>query len=236
MTRISALGDLHENFHLPPPREADLFLFAGDFFARKHTDWQDEVLRQYHKLPELGSWLRAVPARQIFFVAGNHDYIFRALGERTVNYWLGQEGIPATYLEDAFGEYKGLSIWGTPWVSSSPDGKFPLSSAFVLGVDAYREKTSLPSADIILSHNSPWYDFPSSRENFLDSPAAAQHLRSEIIRTEPQVLVSGHFHWMRGRRRIGQTQSLVPSATRPYLPEEAPYGLVSGDPYLYFSL
>lgn len=149
---------------------------------------------------------------------------------------MNKEGIPATYLENSGASYGGISLWGTPYVASSTDGVYPRSSAFVLSEESYKQQVSLPEVDIILSHSSPWYDFTQKEETLVDSENAARHLRQEVLRQEPRLIVSGHFHWMRGKRQIGQTESFVPSAVLPYLPNSADYEVVPEDPYMYYSL
>jgi Icc-related predicted phosphoesterase len=236
MTRVALLADLHGNFQLPPPKQSDLFLFAGDFFARRDSDYKRELLEQHRQLPLLLRWLKKIPATKIFFIAGNHDYLLHTLGPDVLALLLQEEGISATYLENSSATWKGLSIWGTPHVASSPDGSYPRSPAFVLHPDDYQERVILPPSDIILSHNSPWYDFEKEEKNFIDSEKAARHLRAEILRSNPELFVSGHFHWMRGERKIGSSTVIVPSAVGPYIPGEPDYQLVSRDPYLYFDL
>ena len=234
---FSSLADIHGNFHIDLPEPADCFLFAGDIFLKRGGDRKQQLIQQYEDLPDALEFLRSIPAELIVMIAGNHDYLFELLGKETTNYVLnnygllrGEEAPEIIYLENDSVEFKGKTIWGTPHSAFEEEKKWPRTHAFVLDGDDYIEQVQLPEVDIILSHSSPEYS------GIADHPRAASHLQKEIERVCPEVLVSGHFHWMRGEHRIGDTKAFVPAATQPYREGVVPYSVFEEDLYFYFEL
>lgn len=247
MVRFAAISDIHEQFP-DPCMPADCLLFPGDMFLgfsaemtrdeyNKHLIRQSEVI-----LPEVIEYFLGLPVDTIIMTAGNHDHLFDFLGLELTNYVLNQKMTAAArkinqneypriiYLENSFCEFKGLKIWGTPFSPLSPNGVYPRTRTFVLSGEDYIEQLNIPDADIILSHATPDLNDDEPPDN-LD---ALDYLESEIKRAGPKVLVSGHYHWMRGKYRIGETDVLVPANT---LKHTGPtIQAIKEDPYMYFEL
>src|SRR5258708_36035135 len=112
--RLVLTSDLHG--HLPDIPPCDLLLIGGDVcpIQNHRLDFQADWLR-YRFVP----WLRQAPAREKFFIAGNHDFIF-AEEPGQVRYidW------PGIYLQDSGCVWEGVHIWGTPWANELPGWPF----------------------------------------------------------------------------------------------------------------
>ena len=90
MTKIVVVSDMHG--HLPEVPECDILLIAGDIMlgASINTQlvWMEGLIKP---------WLKEIPAKEVVFVAGNHDTMY----ERDPHLVNGLQ-IPWTYLQDGF--------------------------------------------------------------------------------------------------------------------------------------
>lgn len=138
------------------------------------------------------------------------------------------------YLNNSSYSYKGINIWGTPYSVLSPDNIYPKTRAFTLTGEEYIDNVSIPrNTDIAISHCSA----NLKPELFIDNPKAANFLRDEILKQQPAVVVSGHYHWLRGEYELDNTKVLVPAAAKPY-DWSGELRVVESvkDPYYYFSM
>jgi hypothetical protein len=198
--RIRAAADLHG--HLPDVEPCELLLLAGDILP-------DEGQEEFVWGP-LRDWMSRAPARDIIWIAGNHDFYLEGdeWQERSADF-------PGTYLRDSGTQVGEISIWGTPWVERMPPGW-----AFSVH-DAREHFARIPaSTDLLLSHCPP--------AGILDRVGAEQvgsvSLASAINRVAPRAAIFGHIHECGGEHlSLGETDFWNVSLAGPGLrPEREP--------------
>lgn len=184
MIKICAIADLHG--WLPKVPECDLLLIAGDICSSSRILDQELFLR--HKVEK---WLDEMPAKEVVFVAGNHDWIFQKARELVPK-------LPWYYLEDSPVELFGLKIWGTPhqreynsWAFNLPESELQL-----------RFEKIPTDTDILVTHSPPY----GLGDHVLD----AGHVGSTSLRTRLEQLniklhTFGHIHEGRGIFEFNKT-------------------------------
>lgn len=241
MPLFAALSDIHQ-LPVAPPEPVDCLLFAGDalqgYLIDEDFDYHKQLIYQYQALPQFVNWLSLTSADEVIMISGNHDYLFELLGAATTEYVLNnmlqQYSYPTpqiTVLDNSLTTFAGKTIWGTAYCSMNPEQSKPFSSAYLLTEEQYL-LTSLPVADIILSHLPP--ELPSAKP--VDSLKAAKHLKAEIMRVKPQVVVAGHYHWLRGEYQIEDSKIIIPSVAQEYRKDVPGVHAIQEDPYIYFEL
>lgn len=184
--RIVATADLHGAF--PEIPECDLLLIAGDVCP---VEGSHEVYEQRAWLRTVFSkWLEAVPAKEVVWIAGNHDFACEAPGFRRI-----ADDMPGHYLIDSGVELEGLSIYGTPWTPNLRNWAFYAKDRkFELVADAIPVNT-----DILVLHSPP-------RGLQLDGGHpewAAPFVASKLQTKPPRLCVFGHIHEGYGTRATG---------------------------------
>jgi len=213
---VKATSDLHGD--LPHPAldvgACDLLLVAGDVCpAWDHSlEFQLEWLNN-----EWAEWLEEVQAKQVVWIAGNHDFVLQEVGKsgskgEFVDELIAGGVLPpwTTYLCDGWCEVLGLKIYGTPW-SLGPDvsGWAFEAQERSMGptydkpgaVDMANVVNDIPSdADVVISHG-PASGFgdrvggPNGIARWLGSEALTGWVREH----EPRLCVFGHNHEGYGR-------------------------------------
>jgi Icc-related predicted phosphoesterase len=189
--KIVAVSDLHG--HLPAIPECDLLLLAGDLTpVRNHrlpyqAEWLDTEFR---------AWLKAVPARKVIGVAGNHDFLFEQGPDRVPG------DLPWTYLQDTGTTWEGLRIWGTPWQPWFYDWAFNLHEPDLVAKWALIP----PGTDVLVLHGPPhgYGDGVPERDDSVRRCGSPSLLR-RIEEIQPRLVVFGHIHEGRGEWRLGRT-------------------------------
>jgi Icc-related predicted phosphoesterase len=117
---IVLTSDLHGT--LPDIPECDLLLIVGDVTPVWNHDraYQADWLRT-----RFSTWLNSVPANDVVWVAGNHDFVLEESKK------LGAQ-LPGHYLQDSMVEVAGLKIWGSPFSNQFGDWAF-MGEEYVLG-------------------------------------------------------------------------------------------------------
>ena len=188
--KIIAISDQHGI--LPEIPECDLLLIAGDILPVENHDldfqagWLDTEFR---------FWLKSLPARQIVFVAGNHDLVFEQAE------FLVPKDLPAVYLQDSGFEWQGLKIWGTPWQPWFFDWAFNLREP-----ELKAKWDMIPDdTDILVVYGPPfgYGDGVPSRDSIRQTGSPSLLERIKAIRAK--LVVFGHIHEGRGEWRVGQT-------------------------------
>lgn len=186
--KIACLSDIHGNLIDIPP--CDLAIVAGDLCpATDHSPafqrvWLDSAFRH---------WLENMPAEQVVYIAGNHDFIFQDKPQ-----WVPKD-LPGIYLQDSGYEFQGLNIWGSPWQPVFFDW------AFNLREPQLKEKWDLipDNTNILTVHGPPrGYGDWVSRNERTGSPSLTA--RIEQLR-DLKLSVHGHIHPQRGLYRIDDT-------------------------------
>lgn len=191
MLKIVAISDQHGTLPTIPP--CDLLLIAGDVTPVTNHN----LLYQAHWLnTEFRYWLEALPAKQIVYIAGNHDLVFQQQPQ------LVPKDLPAVYLQDSSFTWHSLKIWGTPWQPWFFDW------AFNLDEPELRRKWDLipPDTDILVVHGPPHgYGDGVPRRGGLDSTGSPS-LLDRIRQIQPKLVVFGHIHEGRGEWLVGNSR------------------------------
>lgn len=187
--KIVALSDPHGSLHSFEVPECDLLLIGGDVCP---VDESHEVPHQRAWLRDVFSpWLAEQPAKEIVWIAGNHDFACEGDG-----FWRVAEEFPGHYLCDSSIEIDGVKIYGSPWVPNLPGWAFHAADPrFQELGDKYPD-----DADILLLHGPP--------KGILDSipgwgGVGAPHVASAINRVMPKHVIFGHIHESYGLEKIG---------------------------------
>ena len=183
--RVTVISDTHmqhERLSLP---EGDLLIHCGDIF--------DLYSRNPADLREMDAWFARQPFDKIVCTGGNHDHLLEhAIG------LLAQPFRHAQYLQDQTIRYRGLSIFGAPWVPGLPTHAFPKSRS---GLEEAWAR--IPTGvDILITHTPPRGILDrSSRGLSFGCP----ELASQLQRISPKVHCFGHVHASAGQTMRGQT-------------------------------
>lgn len=205
--RLVLTADLHGT--LPEIPECDVLVIAGDicpdYFVqryasrvvldkgeRKQRAWLDTTFRE---------WLESVPARRIYGIAGNHDYVFEHA------HWLRIiEPLPWVYLQDDLSLFEGVKFYGRPWVPNLPAWAF-YGNARALQMSA----AAIPEGvDVLINHGPPFGVADDvaqgSKYGNLDKPwhVGDQELELRLTSMEqpPKLVVCGHIHEGYGRYEL----------------------------------
>lgn len=182
--KIICVSDLHENLIDIP--ECDILIIAGDLSFAFYND-----LSAKHEFlcTKFKDWLDKVPAKEIVFIAGNHDQSIESWG------YPDNAGLRCHYLQDSCVELFGIKIWGTPWQPWFYDWAF---NAPVTGGEKFlstKYKDIPQDTDIIVSHGPPY--------GYGDKTHTGEHVGSHALldtiqSIKPTLVVCGHIHPGRG--------------------------------------
>lgn len=199
--RLVCLSDthgLHDQVEVP---EGDLLLHAGDFCNFGTRGEAKQFLK----------WLAGLPHPHKVFIAGNHDRPFDR-HRRYVNMWVKH----VTYLFDQSITVAGWKIYGSPWLSCSPEFQH---RAFALEQQHLRAVWSkIPEdTDILLTHCPPAGTLDGT------SGAGCEELALRVHQLDLGLHLFGHAHAGYGRVDLGGTTFLNAAICDPeYVPSRAP--------------
>jgi len=185
---ISAIADLHG--HLPQMPKADLAVVCGDIFPGEMDNDPDSQGTWFRDvfLP----WVDKIESQRVILVAGNHDQWIAAHNGQLLQNFAPPAGKKLVYLCDSGMEFKGLTIYGTPWVPTPFVNKAFSSS----NEEFLREKYSqIPQkVDLLLTHTVP-YDCKHigfSERDMQD--LGSRELRKAVESRDIRFLIGGHIH------------------------------------------
>lgn len=185
--KIVATADLHGYF--PTIEPCDLLLIAGDI-SPIHTD--DFGLRVHEKDAQkrwicsiFKDWLKEQPAKDIVWIAGNHDY-----GPETPGFArkVAREFPSNThYLKSESVEVQGKMIYGMPWTPNLSNWAFYASDAawHWLGNDIPGD------TDILVLHSPPSGIMLDGGHPDWASPYILMEITNRVL---PELCVFGHIH------------------------------------------
>lgn len=191
--KIVATSDLHGSF--PKIPECDLLLIAGDVcpvvgshHPMKQMKWLRTTFRE---------WLEEQPAKNIVWIAGNHDFGCEGSGFwRIADRDISPEN--THYLCDDTVEIDGLKIHGNPWTPNL------VHWAFYASTERFQEIAyKLPEdTDILVLHSPPaGVGLDGNHPDW-----GAPHIASRLQVTLPKLCVFGHIHEGYGTRKIGEVE------------------------------
>jgi len=194
MHKIVCIADLHEHLVDIPP--CDLLLIAGDvsYAPKGNLDRKRDFLVGPFK-----DWLEQVPAREVVFVAGNHDQSIERDG-------CAPDELRCHYLQDSGIELFGLKIWGTPWQPWFQDWAFNAPRRDRETFLASKFDAIPAGTDIIVGHGPPY-----GYGDLAHRPGGATHVGSTAMthtlrRVQPRLMVCGHIHLAYDRYSFGTTE------------------------------
>jgi Icc-related predicted phosphoesterase len=184
-TRVTVISDTHcrhDEIDLPA---GDLLIHCGDMF--------DLFSRTPQRLFQMDQWFGRQEFDTILYTGGNHDReLEAAVAHRS------QPLKNAHYLSDEAVEFRGLRIFGAPWVPDLSRHAF------------FKDQPALartwgqipPGIDILVTHTPPKGILDKSRGG---QSLGCPDLAAELQRISPRVHCFGHVHASAGHRRIGET-------------------------------
>ena len=184
-TSVTVISDTHwrhEEIDLPG---GDLLIHCGDMF-----NLFGEPSQQVSAMDE---WFGRQKFERILYTGGNHDRVLETELKRR-----SQPMQNAHFLKDELVEFRGLSIYGAPWVPNLPTHAFAKRRPAL--VEAWARVPA--SVDLLVTHTPPF--------EILDSSSRGQShgcpsLAAELARISPRVHCFGHVHAGAGQRRVGDT-------------------------------
>lgn len=199
--KIIAISDLHN--HKPEIPACDLLIIAGDLFngfyhkLRQQPEW----LENGYKF-----WINNLPAKEIIFVPGNHDFMFQE------NRYAVKD-IRWRVLIDDWTIINDLKIYGTPWQK----GCWAFGTTEDELIDIMNK---IPAdTDIIVSHAPP---FGCCDNNF-----GCLQLKYQIEIIQPKLVVCGHVHEAFGQGKIKNTNVYnVAYVDKKYQPKNKPVEII----------
>lgn len=159
--RITAISDIHGSLITIEP--TDILIIAGDWSPLEiQRDFQEmKYWFEFKFIP----WLKAIEAKRIFFIAGNHDFLCDSSYWKqyfNVKFDFKRNFLPNIlkkhnleekifYLENSSAEYNGLKIYGCPYVEGCTGWAFSHAE--------YRKiYNQIPKCDILITHQPPDFD------------------------------------------------------------------------------
>ena len=198
--KIVGLSDIHG--HLPDIDElpkADVYCITGDIMPL-------DLQRQYipsivwltsHFFP----WCESLPCDKVFFVAGNHDFLFEYLRmdengnhrkAHEVMNLLSQHSHKITYLENSEKKYRDYKFYGSPWCPDLMNWAF-----YKDGEDLVKEFKKIPeNTDILLTHCPPKIGYYGTvLEGYgMGKDYGCQELADRLQEIHPKLHIFGHVH------------------------------------------
>lgn len=192
--KICAISDMHGrlDFDIKP---CDILCICGDILPttiQSLHEWSIKWL-----IEEFIPWCEKQPCEKVFFIAGNHDFVFMHHPDDIDEILEGNKKI--TYLLDEETEYKkgaeSIRIYGTPWCHQfynwafmAPDenlkdiySKIPYKVDVLLTHDC-----PYGTSDVILQEDVPWYDGKTH--------IGCHPLGDAVDEKKPRFHFCGHLH------------------------------------------
>ncbi len=197
---ITCIADLHG--YKPELPGGDLLILAGDYTAAdKLTEWADFF-----------SWLKDQPYEKKILIAGNHDNLFETgfpKNQKEADDWkevvdfLDIES-DFEYLCDSGTEYKGLTIWGTPWTPWF-HGVNSKCKAFMDSESYLNKRFSLipEDTDILITHGPMYHILDANVQGYA---CGSTSLRDHIDRVKSRLHICGHIHEQGGNQLMYKHQ------------------------------
>lgn len=208
--RVIATSDTHGA--LPEIPECDLFIHAGDVCP---IEAEHDVLTQTNWLKgHFRPWLESIPAKDIIWVAGNHDFGCESTGFRHI-----ARRFPGHYLHEDAVEIQGKVIYGFAWTPNLPSWAFYARD----GVWHYIGENIPTDTDILVMHSPP-------SGVMLDRGHpdwAAPYILTDITqRVCPEICVFGHIHEGYGEIKLRGTHFANVSYLDEFYDKDEPNALV----------
>lgn len=184
-TRVTVISDTHDRHDEIDLPAGDLLIHCGDMFNISYRDAE--------QIEAMDAWFGRQKFARILCTGGNHDTALQAFAAHRREPFRN-----AHFVVDKVVTFRGLKIYGAPWVPALRTHAFYRDDAGLAAAWA-----SVPSGlDILFTHTPPSGILDtSSRGRSLGCEALA----AELPRIAPRVHCFGHVHASAGRRQVGET-------------------------------
>ena len=187
--KIVATSDTHGFPFWEYVPECDLLLLGGDISPMVDHSVSFQKQWMYGTfLPDL----KKVPAKNIVFIGGNHDFYLEDLYNKHDEGEL-RSALPwnVHYLRDSFVVIEGVKIYGSPWVVNLKRWAFNLKGR----TDETFTYDNIPNdVDILLTH-APAHRFCDTILEYAETePLGSVGLASAVREKRPAMVLSGHIH------------------------------------------
>lgn len=193
--KIIAISDTHGEMFVNNIPECDILLHCGDISPVKDHSliYQREWLFNSF-IPKLS----LIPAKNIVFIAGNHDYFLYHSSVNRKNHII-KEKLPKNvhYLCDESVDINGITIHGTPWsvLPTWARKGFPVWNFAERDNVLANTYVNIPlDLDILITHG-PAYGFSDTimEYNKLEN-LGSKSLTAALLKAKPKYVFSGHIH------------------------------------------
>ena len=176
---------------LPEIPECDLLLIAGDVcpIEDDHRVHDQQNWLKGHFRP----WLEEVPAKDIVWIGGNHDF-----GCDDPNFKHIVKGFPGHYLCEEAVEIQGKTIFGMPWTPNLPNWAFYARER----AWSWLGENIPTDTDILMLHSPPAGIMLDGGHPGWASPYIFQDI---VDRVKPELCVFGHIHEGHGEVKFRNT-------------------------------
>jgi Icc-related predicted phosphoesterase len=187
--RVVATADLHGQLGFNVPA-CDVLVIAGDVCP----DYRADVVGKQLQWIELvfRPWLRRQPAKKVFVVWGNHDFVGERVGDDVF-------GADATLLHMDVVEHAGVKWFGSPFTFTTGRWAFDSPEASV-------RAAGYPSCDVMVTHGPPYRSFDEVYEG---EYVGCRGLADRVARERPWLHVFGHIHEGGGQQLTLPNGSIV---------------------------
>lgn len=187
--KIVAVSDTHGQPFADQIPECDLLIHCGDISPTvDHSIYFQKSWYFDTFVPEL----KKIPAKNIVFVGGNHDfYLYDAYVGRVEDQI--RKALPphVKYLRDSEFVIDGLKIYGTPWVTNLRRWAFNLKTM----IDERNAYSTMPNdVDILVSHAPANKYCDTILEYGETDNLGSKGLIEAIAKNKPKLVLSGHIH------------------------------------------
>ena len=191
--KICAFSDMHGqlDFKVEP---CDIVLIGGDIVPLNIQSYSTPSEKWFKTV--FIPWCNNLPCEKVVFIAGNHDYFLLRHPDR-MRLMLKENGDKVVYLDCEIFEYKGKTIFGTPWCK--PFGRWAFMESYEEQDKRYaRYLDIIGKIDILMSHDAPYGVSDVLLQE--DCPwADGKHIGNESLRklldkAQPQYNFHGHLH------------------------------------------
>ena len=188
--KVCAISDMHGqyDFNIDP---VDILFICGDIVP----------LKMQRNIPQSMSWFKKTfipwcekqPCKQIYLVAGNHDF-FMENKDKEINdalmctkiIYLNNQS--AEYLDEESGKI--YSICGSPLCHIFGNWAFMYSPKY-----EYDEFSKMPNnCDFVLTHDAPYGISDVCIEGWNHEHIGNPELRNVVLEKNPKYLLHGHLH------------------------------------------
>ena len=191
--KICAISDMHGLQEFVHINECDILCICGDIVPLKMQRNTPQSLSWFKK--QFIPWCEKQPCKQIYLVAGNHDFFMEnndkelndALRSTKIIYLNNQS---AEYLDEETGKL--YTLWGSPLCHIFGNWAFMYNPEYEKGQFDKMPK----NCDIVITHDAPYGTSDICFESIWNNKDHIGNLElTEVVEEkQPKLLLHGHLH------------------------------------------